>query len=204
MNIKTFSPHGLSANCYALEIENEIALIDVGFATSEILEYVKGNKEKIKYILLTHNHYDHICGVEEVLRHTEAQLALHKADAENLTDVNYNLTLLAGVPNPQISADIKLSHGDSLPLGGKEIKVIHTPGHTLGGVCYVVDDIIFSGDTLFCGTVGRTDFLGGDFGTLCTSLKRLAELSGDYRIYAGHDVPTTLKRELETNPYFRM
>lgn len=195
---------GFSANCYALEIGEEAALIDVGSVTPEILDYIAEKGEKIKYVLLTHNHFDHICGVEKVLEQTSAKLAIHEYDGENLADPLYNLTDRVGLPNPDISADILLKDGDELLLGGSKIKVIHTPGHTLGGACFLVEDAIFSGDTLFCGTVGRTDFIGGDMSVLLNSLKKLSLLSGDYKVYPGHEESTTLKHEIKTNPYFRM
>lgn len=204
MNVKRFQNFGFSANCYALEIGDETALIDVGEVTPEILSYIEKKGSTIKYVLLTHNHFDHIGGVEKVLEHTSAKLAIHVEDGKNLTNPLYNLTNKVGLPNPNISADILLKDGDELPLGESKIKVVHTPGHTLGGVCYVVEDVIFSGDTLFCGTVGRTDFIGGDMGVLLSSLKKLSTLCGNYNIYPGHEESTTLEQEINTNPYFRM
>ncbi len=204
MNVKQFATVGFSANCYAIEVNGEIALVDVGATTPEILDYVADNWDKIKYILLTHNHFDHICGVEEVLKMTSAKLAIHEEDGKNLTNPLYNLTARVGLPNPEITPDIMLKDGGLLPLGDKQIKAIHTAGHTLGGACYVIDDVIFSGDTLFCGTIGRTDFVGGDLNELLNSLKKLSTLEGDYKVYAGHDMPTTLRHEINYNPYFRM
>lgn len=204
MNVKKFQSLGFSANCYALEIGEEVALIDVGEATSEILSYIAEKGDSIKYILLTHNHFDHICGVEKVSELTRAKLAIHEQDGKNLANPLYNLTDKVGLPNPNLSADILLKDGDELPLGDSKIKVIHTPGHTLGGACFVVDDVLFSGDTLFCSTVGRTDFIGGDMRVLLCSLKKLSALGGNYKVYPGHEQSTTLEQEIKTNPYFRM
>lgn len=204
MKVKLFPSYGFSANCYALEIGNEAALIDVGEVTPEILEYVSEKGESLKYVLLTHNHFDHIGGVDKVLELSDAKLAIHAEDGKNLTNPSYNLTSRVGLSNPALRVDIMLQEGDELLLGGETIRVIHTPGHTLGGVCYVVGDVIFSGDTLFAGTVGRTDFVGGDMDTLLHSLKKLSELEGDYVVYPGHEEATTLSREINTNPYFRM
>lgn len=204
MKVKLFSSYGFSANCYALEIGDEVALIDVGEITPEILEYVAEKGESLKYVLLTHNHFDHIGGVDKVLELTNAKLAIHAEDGKNLTNPSYNLTSRVGLSNPRLNVDIMLQDGDRLPLGGETICVIHTPGHTVGGVCYVVGDVIFSGDTLFAGTVGRTDFIGGNMDTLLHSLKKLSELTGDYVVYPGHEEATTLSREINTNPYFRM
>lgn len=204
MKVKLFNSYGFSANCYALEIGEETALIDVGEITPELLEYIDEKGDWIKYVLLTHNHFDHIGGVEKVLELTKAKLAIHKADGENLSNPSYNLTYRVGLTNPVLTVDIMLQDGDELTLGGETIKVIHTPGHTVGGACYLVGDVIFSGDTLFAGTVGRTDFVGGDMMTLLASLQKLADLEGDYSVYPGHEEATTLSREIKTNPYFRM
>jgi len=204
MKVKLFESMGFSANCYALEIGDEIALIDVGQMTLDIMTYIAENIGRIKYVLLTHNHFDHIGGVAKALEMTDAKLAIHEADGKNLTDPTYNMTSRVGLSNPDFSVDLMLKDGDILPLGGETIRVIHTPGHTVGGVCYLVGDVIFSGDTLFAGTVGRTDFAGGDMAVLLESLQKLASLSGDFTVYPGHEEATTLAYEIKTNPYFRM
>lgn len=204
MKVTKFLSLGFSANCYALEIGDEAALVDVGAVTPEILSYVAEKGDKIKYILLTHNHFDHIYGVPEVLQSCSAKLVIHEQDGINLTNPLYNLTRKVGLPEFTTEADILLKNGDELPLGDKTIKVIHTPGHTQGGACYVIDDVIFSGDTLFRGTIGRTDFLDGDFSLLLNSLKKLSTLKGDYKVYPGHEEATTLSDEINNNPYFRM
>ena len=204
MKVKLFESYGFSANCYALEIGDEAALIDVGETTPEILEYIAEKGDSIRYVLLTHNHFDHIGGVDKVLKLTDAKLCIHSEDGKGLSDPTYNLTSRVGLSNPSLKVDLMLRDGDELILGGETIKVIHTPGHTVGGVCYVVGDVIFSGDTLFAGTVGRTDFVGGDMNALLCSLQKLAKLSGDYVVYPGHEEATTLAREINTNPYFRM
>ncbi len=195
MQIKEFMPCGFSANCYAVTCGEEIALIDVGTATSEIIEFAKKNSNSIKYILLTHDHFDHIGGVEEVLKYCNAKVCIHKNDASGLTDSSFSLCEMAGLRQPTIAADITLLGGETLPLGDKTIKVIHTPGHTDGCVCYLIDDILFSGDTLFFESVGRTDFVTGDSKQLQTSLKKLITLKGVSKVYTGHGETTTLEHE---------
>ncbi len=199
IKVRQFMPHGFSANCYAVSSKEDIALIDVGAATDEIVEFVKQNSSKIKYILLTHDHFDHICGVSQILKFCNAEIGIHKNDASGLADSTFSLCNMAGLPQPQITPDYAFADGDSLPFGDGEISVIHTPGHTDGCVCYRVGDILFSGDTLFFESVGRTDFVTGDSATLLDSLKRIIKLKGIARVYTGHGESTTLEHEREHN-----
>lgn len=199
MEIIEFLPIGFSANCYAIICDEEIALIDVGAFTNEIMEFVKKNSDNIKYILFTHDHFDHIGGVEEVLKHCKAKVCIHKDDASGLENSNYSLCGMAGVPQPNITPDITFSGGEELPLGKDKIKVIHTPGHTDGCVCYLVEDVLFSGDTLFFESVGRTDFVTGNSMELQNSLKKIISLKGISRVYTGHGEPTTLEHERKHN-----
>lgn len=199
INIRQFMPQGFSANCYAVSNKDDIALIDVGAATSEIIEFVKQNSSKIKYILLTHDHFDHICGVQQIIKYCNAKIGIHKNDASGLIDSSYSLCDMVGLPQPQLIPDYTFADGDTLPFGDGEIQVIHTPGHTDGCVCYRMDDILFSGDTLFFESVGRTDFITGDSATLLNSLKRIIKLKGITRVYTGHGDSTTLEHEREHN-----
>ena len=199
MQIIEFLPEGFTANCYALTVGDEIALIDVGTATNEIIDFVKSNSEKIKYILLTHDHFDHIGGVETVLKYCNAKVCIHKMDTSGLVDSSFSLCGMVGLSQPTISPDISLDNGDELPLGDTKIKVIHTPGHTDGSVCYLIDDVLFSGDTLFFESVGRTDFVTGDSAQLMASLKKIVALSGVSKVYTGHGEPTTLEHERKHN-----
>lgn len=199
MQIIEFLPEGFSANCYALIEDGEIALVDVGTATAEIIDFVKKNSDNIKYVLLTHDHFDHIGGVEKVLKHCKPQVCIHKNDASGLVDSTFSLCSMVGMHQPSISPDITLEGGEELPLGNNKIKVIHTPGHTDGCVCYLIDDILFSGDTLFFESVGRTDFVTGDSMQLMASLKKIIALKGVSRVYTGHGEPTTLEHERKHN-----
>ena len=198
-----FEPVGFSANCYALELGDDVALIDVGCETAELARYVEQKGDKIKYILQTHCHYDHILGIESVKKYTpSAKVVIHSLDAEGLKDTELSLCERAGFRQPTVSADIEVSDGDRLPFGNSEILVMHTPGHTVGSVIYIIKDIIFSGDTLFAGCVGRTDLPSGNSRQLLASLNRIKELSGEYRIFPGHENATTLSREKESNYFF--
>ena len=199
MQIIEFWPQGFSANCYALVDGEDIALIDVGTANTEIIDFVKKNSNNLKYILLTHDHFDHIGGVEEVLKHCSAKVCIHKNDVSGLIDSTFSLCNMAGVRQPSVAPDITLNGGEELPFGNTKIKVLHTPGHTDGCVCYLVDDILFSGDTLFFESVGRTDFITGDSVQLQNSLKKIIALKGVSKVYTGHGEPTTLEHERKHN-----
>lgn len=203
--IKTFVAGPVSANTYILKDDatGEVAVIDCGKCTSEIADTLTG--ENVKYILLTHGHFDHINGVYELKRlFPEAKIAIHSLDAKCLSDDFQSMGRGFGfVCDGKCDADILLYDGDTLPFGEGEIKVIHTPGHTQGGVTYVYKDMLFTGDTLFYRSVGRTDFPGGSFPVLHASVTRLFSLDGDYKVYPGHDKTTTLEIERKLNPYIK-
>ncbi len=202
--VKAFPAVGFCANCYAAECAEDIALVDVGCVSPSVEEYLKKNGDRVKYILLTHDHFDHICGVEKAAKLCKnAAVVVHKNDESGLNDPHFSLCDMAGVEQPHIKADITIDDGQSLPFGDGEIRVMHTPGHTDGSVCYIMQDIIFSGDTLFCGSVGRTDFVSGSYTSQQYSLRRLAELSGEYTVYCGHGEVTTLSAEKCNNPFFK-
>jgi len=161
---------------------------------------------RITHILLTHSHWDHIADVAELRRLTAALVAVHPADAYRLRD-DTELRLL-GIPLPlePIEPDLLLEHGQRLrsASGAWELEVRFTPGHTQGSVCFVEErrQIVFAGDTLFAGSIGRTDLPGGNFEQLLESLRtQLLPLPGEFRIYPGHGPPTTLQEELRSNPF---
>lgn len=207
MKIERFSMGPIAANCYVLldEASGEAAVIDPGAYEQPLADYLKSEAvQKVRYILLTHGHYDHLMGVAQVKRHTGAPVYVHREDAACLTDETASLadTHLPGMQQ-YTEPDGFLEEGMELPLGELTIRVLHTPGHSRGGVCFVVGDAVFSGDTLFCHTCGRTDLPGGDYATLMRSLERLAKLPGDYQVYPGHNRATTLEHERTHNRYLR-
>lgn len=201
--IKCFVAGPVSANTYVLKDDatGEVAVIDCGECTAEIVDALKG--ENVKYILLTHGHFDHINGVYELKSfYPEAKLAIHSLDAECLNDDALSMGRGFGICcNEKCDADILLYDNDTLKFGNSEIKVLHTPGHTQGGVAYMYENNLFTGDTLFYRSVGRTDFPGGSFPVLHASVTRLFSLEGDYKVYPGHDKTTTLEIERKLNPY---
>ena len=206
MKIETFPVGIIDTNCYVVTDENsgECLVIDPGDMSAELESVLDG--KNIKYILLTHGHYDHILAAAGLKQKTGAPVAIGKEDADCLHDDDLSR---AGLHFPllqqKINADILLSGGSEIDFGGKKIKVIHTPGHTPGGVCYIFEDerVIFSGDTLFRLSAGRTDFETGSDYDMALSLKSLAALDGDYAVYPGHGPATTLDFEREHNPYMR-
>lgn len=202
MEIKVLKPQGFSANCYVLKDGDYAAVIDPGEYYLEAKNLLE--KAKHGYILLTHPHFDHILGLYKLWQETGAKVVISSIDSVGLLEDN-EISLVKETGNfmPSVKADILVNDNDKLPFGDDFLTVIATPGHTNGSVCYKYKDALFTGDTLFCDTVGRTDLPSGDFYTLLKSLKKLKDINEDLRIYPGHENQTTLKREKERNPYMK-
>ncbi len=200
--------HEIFANCYMLidEATNDAAIIDPGWYGDIIKNTLAKENVNLKYVLLTHGHFDHVSGVYGLQKEEGAEVVIHPSDREHLLDPKKSLAE-GNFPEPHqpVTADILVEDGDVIMLGNSPIKVMHTPGHTNGSVCYILEDdrVIFSGDTLFCMTAGRTDFWDGSDEKMIASLKRLIALDGDYKVYAGHSRETTLERERTRNWYIR-
>ncbi len=207
INISSAMVGPLAVNCYIVTDEKtgKTAVIDPGGYSTELDAILKTvGYENIEYILLTHGHFDHIGGVPKVLSKTggKAKIAIYESEAPFLSDGYKNLSsMFTGTPLEKITADILLRDGDKVTLGESEFDVIHTPGHTSGSVCYICSGDIFSGDTLFKRSAGRTDFPTGSAAQLMQSLKKLAALDGDYNVHPGHDRETWLDEERRMNPY---
>ncbi len=155
-------------------------------------------------IFLTHGHFDHICGVYPLKEKTGAEVLIHEEDAICLENIDYSLTsAVKGYSQTPMSADTVLKDGDEICLGETVFRVMHTPGHTKGSVIYITDGHIFSGDTLFKCSMGRTDLPGGSTKTLFKSLRAIGQLQGEYNIYPGHGEFTTLSYEKRNNRYLR-
>ncbi len=204
MVITRFVVGELGTNSYCVKGENFALVIDPADRSEELLTFAKENIEKQdKYILLTHGHIDHILGVQEIKEIWNCPVVIGKKEKELLENPEYNLSrFISGAPF-SLSADIFLSEGDELKLGDEVLKVLETPGHTSGSVCYILRDNMFSGDTLFKGTIGRTDFPTSNTMQMLSSLKRLSLLSTDYKLYPGHDEKTTLFYEKKFNNFLR-
>ena len=199
MQVKVLQVGPIGTNCYLLEDEKAhvAAVIDPGDEAGRILQVIKDDGVDVKYILLTHGHYDHTTAVPELHQALpQAEIYIHKADANG---AGSRLFPLAG----QIP-DLKFyDEGNALTLGELTIQVLHTPGHSKGSVTLKVGDVLFCGDTLFAGSCGRTDLAGGSYEEIMASLKKLGQLPGDYHVCPGHDVTSTLERERRSNPFLR-
>ena len=199
MNVKMMQVGSLGTNCYILEDEKtrEAAVIDPGGDAPEIIRALEG--AKLRYILLTHGHYDHTGGAAELERaFPQAALYIHRKDLE---DVDPSLFPL----RTQIQGANFYDEGAWIAFGGDAVKiqVLHTPGHSEGSVTLRCGDLLFCGDTLFAGSCGRTDFPGGSVPKMLASLRRLGELEGDLQILPGHMDVSTLEKERRQNPYLR-
>lgn len=204
MLINTYVAGPVQANNYLIidETSKEAILIDCSDYVEEIIDYVKKNNLKVKYILLTHGHFDHVLGINRMNEVLGAKVYVHEGDKEQVVNTRAVMTMFGlpteGVENPKITAT--LSDAGELTLGNQVIKVIETPGHTPGGVCYLIGDCLFSGDTLFHGTIGRTDLPGGSFQQIKHSVKDiLFALDENIKVYPGHGEPTSIGYEKKFN-----
>lgn len=199
---------GFCANCYLVtdQATKESFLVDPGAYGKRQSEYIRSQGiERLSYILLTHGHYDHIMGAAEFKEDFGGEVVIHQNDEAMLSNDFKSLFIFSGNGSsyPHVKADKIVGDGDILPFSGGDIRVIHTPGHTKGCVCYCLDRLLFTGDTLFNMSIGRTDFPGGSYKQLLSSLKKLSELQGDFRVLPGHEEETTLERERQNNPAMR-
>jgi len=192
MIVKRFKVGWLSTNCYVVGCEEtkEAAVIDPGLESEAeaelILDYIKQNGFRIKYIINTHGHPDHISGNVAMKEATGAPILIH----ENADD--------------RVQADRKLRDGYVIHVGNFKLAVLHTPGHTPCGICLVGDNVVFTGDSLFAGSIGRTDFLGGSFQELMKSIKnKLLLLPDSFKIYPGHESFSTIGDEKKYNPFLQ-
>ena len=203
MEIKTLTLGNIAVNCYLLLSETAAVVIDPGFESDEALDFLKNAQNKERLIILTHAHYDHIGYALELSRQTNTKIAIGKFDNEALLNSYVNLAVMFHTELEPFSADLLLKDGDGFAVGDIEFKVIHTPGHTVGSVSLLVDNVLLSGDTLFKERIGRTDFLGGSFGEIEKSVKKLYTLPEDTIVMAGHGENTTIGYEKNYNPYIR-
>lgn len=193
---------GFLTNSYIISNDkNECVVVDPGLEYAEAAKHIN-EKYKVVAILLTHGHMDHIDGI----KYFDAPVYIHKLDEEFLYNSNLSLYSMMGMNSPYSKDNLKVNlvdDGDVLELIGYKFKVLHTPGHTRGSVCYSYSTKVLSGDTLFSGSCGRTDFPTGDSQKIVNSLKRIIDNYPDnYDVYPGHDEKTTIKKERK-NPYIR-
>ncbi len=204
LTIETFCDHSENANTYLVIQNHEALIIDPANDEKILKKYIGTNK--VLGILLTHGHYDHFKSLEAILKDYNVPCYLHKKAKDKIFDLNKSYALSFGKSQiPKISNDVFRFVNDleEIKLGSFSIKVLYTPGHTDCSVCYLIDEVMFSGDTLFKNTVGRSDLLTGNILKLKASIERLKKLSIDYQVYPGHDENTTLFYEQKNNPYFK-
>ena len=193
LHIQTLPLGAYQTNCYILfdEAADTCVVIDPGYNPEVILAKAAELGKTVCAVLLTHGHFDHVGAVRRLVADAPCPVYIHEKDLsqpEEMTAGPLYYTNLYG-------------EGDVLTLAGLSIRVLHTPGHTQGAVCLMVEDAIISGDTLFMGSMGRVDFPGGNWNQMMASLERLKNLPGDYRVFPGHGPATTLQAERERNPY---
>lgn len=205
MKVKRFIYGSCIANSYVITKENsdKAVLIDCCGANKKILDYISECGCELSAILLTHGHFDHIEGIMDLKEKTGAKVYIFNSENKFLSDRSLNLSDTEDLTeNGYNSADVLLADGDVIKVGDFEIKVIHTPGHTSGSVCYMIGDEIFTGDTLFKQSIGRCDFPTGDYNTEIDSIyNKLFSLGDDVTVYPGHGFSTTIGKEKEENPF---
>lgn len=204
MEINTLMLGDLGTNCYLLSTEKAAVVIDPGFDSDEVTSFLNENSDKERMIILSHCHYDHISGAYELATKTDTKIAIGELENASLSQPQINLSHFFGEKIIPFSADVLLSDDGKLSVGDIDFIVWHTAGHTVGGICLLTENVIFSGDTLFYESVGRTDFPGGSFSELKKSIIRIYGLDDSVTVYPGHGPATTVGHEKIFNPYVRL
>ena len=205
MKVERFVVGILSTNCYLVinEETKETVVIDPGACPSYLVSHIKSEELTVTAILLTHGHFDHAMAAGELAEIFGIKIYAHKAEKDTLENPAKNVSVMIG-KREAYHADVFAEDDEILKLAGMELKVLHTPGHTEGGCCYYLEKekTLFSGDTLFCQSVGRTDFPGGSMSGLVRSIReKLLTLPDDVKVYPGHMDITSIGRERTGNPF---
>ena len=203
LQIHTLPLGTYQTNCYIVHdsAAKSCAVIDPGYRAQAILEKTAQLGLAIEAVLLTHGHFDHVGAVEEIVRATGCRLWMREGDyTQRKTPEN---DYFYPIHDCSFTEVCFCEDGELIRAGGLTFNVMETPGHTWGSVCYLCEDALFSGDTLFAGSCGRTDLPGGSWDAIQSSLERLSELEGDFTVYPGHGGSTTLAAEKRHNPYLR-
>jgi len=205
LNIETFTDLSFGTNTYLVwnEGSRDALLIDAGLATRMILEFLQKEELQLEAILITHAHPDHIAGAADLAEATGADVYLHEIEIQALDMMPQAMLAMLGIEDLRKPTDMKpLSGGQTLELAGLEIKVLHTPGHSPGSTSFLIDSALFDGDLVFRGSIGRTDFPGGDFEALMNSVREhVFVLDPETKVYPGHMGATTVGLERRTNPF---
>lgn len=191
-----------ATNSYIVSSDKKNAvLIDAPDNADYIMSQLGDNELTLKKILLTHGHIDHTGAVSDLVEKTGCEVYIHNDDLKKLSDCELSLSDYLMISLKKFNSAFALRDGDTVILDELEFKVISTPGHTSGSVCYICGDIMFSGDTLFYRSIGRTDMIDGDYSEMVRSLEKLRNIELDYTVYSGHGRPTSLYDEKANNPY---
>lgn len=209
MHVVTFTVGYLLTNCYLAWCDEtrEAVVIDPGFSQSEadnIRGSIQKNSLSVKSIVDTHGHPDHICGNGLVKAATGASILIHRSDANLLGEKGKRMALASGFQMHSPAADGFLLDGEIVRFGNAELRVMHTPGHSPGSICLVGDKLVFTGDTLFAGSIGRVDLPGGSAKDIIYSLRqKLMNLPERLIVYPGHGPQSTMEREKRSNPFLQ-
>lgn len=204
MEIKRLVLGELGTNCYIVydEFSKEAAVFDPADNAEKILNEINSLNLSLKYIIITHAHYDHIAALDKLKSDTGASICAGEEDKAALNDAYISLSIHFGKSAPISKADITINDKSTLMLGGETVRFLHTPGHTKGSICAVFDSFVISGDTLFLESVGRCDFPGGSMHEIVHSIKeKLFLLPDDTKVYPGHGDATSIGHEKKNNPY---
>ena len=192
MNITVLPLGSLQANCYVAAQGKQCAVIDPGAQGTQLVQWLKDNGLTPAAVLLTHGHFDHVGAVKALVEAFGMDVYLHKAD-----------TTMTGELAQGLYWTKTCTEGETISVGEMSFRVLHTPGHTPGSVCYKAEDVLFTGDTLFAGSCGRTDFPGGSWEQMLSSLNRLAKLEENCAVFPGHGGKSDLLTERASNPYMK-
>lgn len=207
MIIKKLPVGPIMANCFILGCEEtrKAAVIDPGDETDKILLSLASEQLTVEQIINTHCHFDHAGGNKKMKDATGAPLVLHALEIPVLENLESSAARWGLAMEASPAPDRTVADGDTITFGNITLKVIHTPGHSPGGICLQAGDVLFAGDTLFAGSIGRTDFPGGDHQTLLSSIReKLFSMDDDVRVYCGHGPETTIGVEKRTNPFVQV
>ncbi|MEW6068743.1 MAG: MBL fold metallo-hydrolase [Nitrospirota bacterium] len=201
MIIKKFIVGPLENNCFIIADEKtkEALIIDPGDEPDRILDLITENNFKVKYIICTHAHFDHIGAVSDIKKETDATIVIHRDELDLYNNIENQGIMWGFKFDPLPEPDMFVSEGDKLTIGDLNFEILHTPGHSPGGICLYGEGILITGDTLFAGSVGRTDLYGGDFEKLKRSFKRLMSLPEKIKVLPGHGTETTIGEEKINN-----
>jgi glyoxylase-like metal-dependent hydrolase (beta-lactamase superfamily II) len=194
------------ANCFIVGCENtkSAVVIDPGDEADKILMTLAESQLTVKYIINTHGHFDHVGANKKMKEVTGAEILIHAADADMLEQISMASQAFGISVENSPPADRTIGEGDQITFGDITLNVIHTPGHSPGGIALSADGVVFVGDSLFYGSIGRTDFPGGDYNTLISSIKnKLFPLGDEVVVYTGHGPETTIGQEKRMNPFLK-